>query len=93
MIHRVDVHRSLLEGAQETGKVAFQTSTRIERIEQNAEGVTAYDQHGEAYRGVAVIGADGVKSVVRQQYVSDPRVSPATWFTAPWWTKPISPTS
>lgn len=72
VIHRVDVHRSLLEGAQETGKVEFQTSTRIERIEQDEEGVTAYDQHGEAYRGVALIGADGVKSVVRQQYVSDP---------------------
>jgi 3-hydroxybenzoate 6-monooxygenase len=72
VIHRVDVHRSLLEGAQETGKVEFKTSTRIERIEQDEEGVTAYDQHGEAYRGVAVIGADGVKSVVRQQYVSDP---------------------
>lgn len=72
VIHRVDVHLSLLEGAQETGKVEFQTSTRIERVEQDAESVTVYDQHGKAYRGVALIGADGVKSVVRQQYVSDP---------------------
>ena len=72
VIHRVDVHLSLLEGAQETGKVEFQTSTRIERVEQDEEGVTVYDQHGKAYRGVALIGADGVKSVVRQQYVSDP---------------------
>ena len=29
VIHRVDIHRSLLEGAQETGKVQFITSTRI----------------------------------------------------------------
>jgi salicylate hydroxylase len=72
VIHRVDVHLSLLEGAQETGKVEFQTSTRIERVEQDEEGVTVFDQHGNAYRGVALIGADGVKSVVRQQYVSDP---------------------
>jgi 2-polyprenyl-6-methoxyphenol hydroxylase-like FAD-dependent oxidoreductase len=34
VIHRVDVHLSLLEGAQETGRVQFHTSTRVERIEQ-----------------------------------------------------------
>lgn len=71
VIHRVDVHLSLLEGAQETGRVEFLTSTRIERIEQDAQGVTAYDQKGNAHRGIALIGADGVKSVVRQQYVGD----------------------
>jgi salicylate hydroxylase len=72
VIHRVDVHLSLLEGAQETGQVKFQTSTRIERVEQDADSVTIYDQHGNAYKGQALIGADGVKSVVRQQYVGDP---------------------
>jgi len=72
VIHRVDVHRSLLEGAQETGHVDFLTSTRVERIEQDAAGVTVFDQHGNAHRGVALIGADGVKSVVRAQYVNDP---------------------
>ena len=72
VIHRVDVHLSLLEGAQETGKVEFLTSTRVERIEQDADSVTVYDQHGNAHKGVALIGADGVRSVVRQQYVGDP---------------------
>ncbi|QDF97774.1 salicylate hydroxylase [Azoarcus sp. DD4] len=72
VIHRVDVHLSLLEGAQETGKVEFITSTHVERIEQDENSVTVYDQAGNAYRGIAVIGADGVKSVVRKQYVNDP---------------------
>ena len=72
VIHRVDVHLSLLEGAQETGRVEFLTSTRVERIEQDDDSVTVYDQHGNAHRGVALIGADGVKSVVRAQYVNDP---------------------
>ncbi|MCX7157375.1 MAG: 3-hydroxybenzoate 6-monooxygenase [Rhodocyclales bacterium] len=72
VIHRVDVHTSLLEGAQETGRVAFQTSTRVERIEQDADSVTAHDQNGQVHRGIALIGADGVKSVVRAQYVNDP---------------------
>ncbi|MCK2096848.1 3-hydroxybenzoate 6-monooxygenase [Thauera aromatica] len=72
VIHRVDVHLSLLEGAQETGRVEFLTSTRVERIEQDESSVTVYDQHGTAHRGIALIGADGVKSVVRQQFVGDP---------------------
>jgi salicylate hydroxylase len=76
VIHRVDVHLSLLEGAQETGRVEFLTGTHVERVEQDADGVTVYDQHGNAYRGIALIGADGVKSVVRKQFVNDPpRVS------------------
>jgi salicylate hydroxylase len=74
VIHRVDVHLSLLEGAQETGKVEFHTNTRIVSIEQDEANntVTAIDQNGKRWTGQALIGADGGKSVVRQQYVNDP---------------------
>ncbi len=72
VIHRVDIHSSLLEGAQETGRIDFRTSTRIERIEQDESGVTAFDQNGVAHRGAGLIAADGGKSVVRAQYVNDP---------------------
>ena len=76
VIHRVDVHLSLLEGAQETGRVELLTSTKACRVEQDAQGVTVFDQNGGAHRGLALIGADGVKSVVRAQCVGDPpRVS------------------
>ena len=72
VIHRVDIHSSLLEGAQETGRIEFKTSTRIERIEQDDNGVVAWDQNGVAHRGAGLIAADGGKSVVRAQYVNDP---------------------
>ena len=72
VIHRVDVHRSLLEGAQETGRVEFLTSTRAERIEQDGQGVVVHDAQGRRHRGLALIGADGVKSVVREQFIGDP---------------------
>ncbi len=74
VIHRADVHKSLLEGAVETGRVAFFTSTRIERVEQDETNrtVTAIDQNGKRWVGQALIGADGVKSAVREQYVNDP---------------------
>ena len=72
VIHRADVHLSLLEGAQETGQVEFHTNTRVVRIEQDDSSVTVWDQNGKAFQGCALIGADGVKSVVREQFVGDP---------------------
>lgn len=78
VIHRVDVHKSLLEGAVETGQVEFFTNTHINQIEQDGakHTVTAVDQNGKRWVGQALIGADGGKSVVRAQYVNDaPRVT------------------
>ena len=77
VIHRADVHGSLLDGVLEASdRIEFVTATRVDRVEQHADGVTVVDAAGARHRGVALIGADGVKSVVRQQYVGDPvRVS------------------
>jgi salicylate hydroxylase len=61
----------LLEGAQETGRVEVLTSTTVQRVEQDDESVTVHDQRGGSHRGIALIGADGVKSAVRRQYVGD----------------------
>ena len=74
VIHRVDIHSSLFEGAKETGAVEFFTDTRMVRIEQDeaAGTVTAIDQNGKRWTGQALIGADGGKSVTRAQYVNDP---------------------
>lgn len=72
VIHRVDIHGSLLEGAQETKQVEFYTNTRITTIKQEGDVVIAVDQNGKEWRGQALIGADGGKSVVRAQYVNDP---------------------
>ncbi len=72
VIHRQDIHNSLLEGAQETGKVQFITNTRVERVEQDGATVTVHCTNGKTWTGQALIGADGGKSVVRQQYVNDP---------------------
>jgi len=76
VIHRADVHLSLLEGVQETERIELVTGTRVERIEQRADGVTAIDANGGEHRGSALVGADGTKSALRQQLVGDPvRVS------------------
>lgn len=71
VIHRADVHMSLLEGAKASDRIEVLTSTTVQRIEQDAEGVTVHDAKGNIHRGIALIGADGVKSAVRRQYVGD----------------------
>jgi salicylate hydroxylase len=71
VIHRADVHKSLLEGAQITKRIEVATSTQVQRVEQDDDGVTVFDSKGGQHRGIAVIGADGVKSAVRRQYVGD----------------------
>ncbi len=72
VIHRADVHFSLLEGAQETGQIEIFTNTRIARVEQDGQAVTVHAADGRSFRGAALIAADGVKSVVREQFVGDP---------------------
>ena len=72
VIHRADMHMSLVKGAQASGEVDIITNCHIERVEQDADSVSVFDQNGVEYRGQALIAADGVKSVVRQKYVGDP---------------------
>ena len=71
VIHRADVHMSLLEGAQESDRIEMLTSTTVQHVEQDEHGVTVHDAKGGVHRGCALIGADGVKSAVRRQYVGD----------------------
>ena len=71
VIHRADIHSSLVEGAQENGDIEIKTNCRITDVAQDENGVTVTDQNGQTYAGQALIGADGVKSVVREKYVGD----------------------
>lgn len=77
VIHRADAHGALLDGVREASPlVELVTSTRIVRLEEDGDAVTAIDADGGRHRGTALIGADGVRSAIRQQLVDDPvRVS------------------
>ena len=72
VIHRADVHMSLIEGARESGQVEIFTNTRIDQVEQDAGSVTVQAADGRRFKGLALIAADGVKSVIREKYVGDP---------------------
>jgi len=71
VIHRADVHGVLLDAARRSERIELVGGTRVERIEQNAAGVTVFDTTGSAHAGTALVGADGLKSAVRGQFVGD----------------------
>lgn len=72
VIHRADIHGALLEGVQATTEgIEFLTSTKAVHIEQSGDGVVLIDAQGGRHEGQALIGCDGVRSAVRQQYVGD----------------------
>lgn len=72
VIHRVDIHLSILEAVQNNPLIQFKTSVCIKNLEQDADGVTLTDSHGNTYRADAVIGCDGVRSVVRDALHGEP---------------------
>ncbi|WP_151979919.1 3-hydroxybenzoate 6-monooxygenase [Acinetobacter guerrae] len=72
VIHRADIHGSLVEGAKKYGNLEIITNCQIQNVEQDDSTVTITDQHGKQYQGQALIGADGVKSIVRETFVGDP---------------------
>jgi salicylate hydroxylase len=70
--HRADVHLSLHEGVKRNRDIEVLTSTRVERVETSDDGVVAIDSRGGRHAGAALVGCDGVKSHVREQFVGDP---------------------
>ena len=71
VIHRADMHGALLQGAMASGLIECVTSTKVARVEQDDHSVTVIDSEGGRHVGLALVGADGVKSAVRQQFVGD----------------------
>lgn len=72
VIHRADIHGSLVAGADKVGDLEIITDCQIQSVLQDENQVSIVDQHGNTYVGQALIGADGVKSVVRETLVGDP---------------------
>jgi 3-hydroxybenzoate 6-monooxygenase len=58
VMHRMDLHQSLLEAVQASGQVAFFTQTRLERTESDDQTVTVIDQNGKRWTGQALIACE-----------------------------------
>jgi 3-hydroxybenzoate 6-monooxygenase len=77
VIHRADLHGSLLEGCRQLENVDLFTQAQVARFEQGDGGVRVQAQSGVQMAARGLIGADGLNSVVRVALLGDgePRVS------------------
>jgi len=76
VIHRADIHGAILDGVRNDPLISFRTSTRINAFTQTDAYAQVTDDEGNNYQADAVIGCDGVKSVVRDHLIGGaPRVT------------------
>jgi 2-polyprenyl-6-methoxyphenol hydroxylase-like FAD-dependent oxidoreductase len=69
--HRADLHKSILEAVEKTPSITLHTSTKIVELFVGDESVAVTDQNGKTYRAAAVVGCDGIRSVIRDKLIGD----------------------
>ena len=71
--HRADIHGSLLDGCKAQPElIELRTESRVTGFAVEGEGARVDIAGREPIRGLALIGADGGRSVVRESIVGDP---------------------
>jgi salicylate hydroxylase len=75
-MHRADLHQLLADKVRELAPDAIRLNHKVVGFSETADGVELRFADGATARGAFLIGADGVKSVVRQQIVGN---APATY--------------
>ena len=72
VIHRADLHSALLEACGEYSEfITMKTSQKVSDIDDKGSHVSVRTETGETYDGQALVGADGLWSIVRQKIVGD----------------------
>jgi len=68
--HRADIHGALLDGCRESQLIELRSSTRVSDFEILGKKVLVKTKNGNIVAS-ALVGADGVRSVVREKIVGD----------------------
>jgi 3-hydroxybenzoate 6-monooxygenase len=66
-IHRVDLHNIFLDACRELPHVQLEQSTTVSGFQDLGDRVRVSTTAGQAYEGAALIGADGLRSIIRSQ--------------------------
>ena len=82
VVHRADLHGVLLDACRASDLIELRTSHAVTGYEQDGSSVRVACEDRDPLEGRALIGADGLRSGIRQQMVGDgePRVSGHTTY-------------
>jgi len=69
--HRADIHGAILEGCRSSGLVDLRTDSKVTGFHAEPEGVAVELHGGARIQAAALVGADGLRSAVREQIVGD----------------------
>jgi salicylate hydroxylase len=67
VVHRADLHGVLHDACKANENITLVNNQRVVSYENTANGAKVTTESGEVYEGDAVIGCDGVRSMIRQQ--------------------------
>ena len=71
IIHRIDLHNVLLDACRRAPEIELVPDAMVTDFEDRGGAVTVATADGRSFTGEALIGADGIRSVVRAQLVGD----------------------
>lgn len=71
-IHRADAHQMLLTAVQAQGGVGLHLNERARSVAQTPEGVELHTEAGHCHEAQALVGCDGLWSVVRPHVMANP---------------------
>ncbi|WP_026338523.1 FAD-dependent monooxygenase [Nocardiopsis sp. CNS-639] len=77
VVHRTDLYQPLLDACRAAAGVRLVPGRRVIDYDQDAAGVSVRLATGTSVRGDVLVGADGIRSMVRRRLVGDgpPKVS------------------
>jgi 3-hydroxybenzoate 6-monooxygenase len=77
VIHRADLLRVLLQACRSSNLIGLETSQKVVSFDQLDERIILRTETGRSFEGAALIGADGLWSMIRSKLIGDgkPRVS------------------
>ncbi len=71
VVHRADLHRALFTACTQQPEITLKTGVSVSGYTQSADGVALHGVDGRVFKADALIAADGLRSVLREQMLGD----------------------